>query len=146
MNDALADPELKPYLVRAVYQWCVESGRTPYLAARADNGLGGLPDEFAADGRIIFNIGADAVRGLVINADKIAFSARFRGATRAVEIPLCDVLAIFARESGKGMAFPELMATDSDAAPGDGESAAKNEATADSSIAESSSRNGLRLV
>lgn len=94
-------------MLRALCEWCADSRLTPHLVARADSLRDRRLRAFAADGKICFNIGADATRNLVVNADEVAFTARFRGAIIEVRIPIADALAVFARENGRGMVFPE---------------------------------------
>lgn len=101
----IADAELKPYFVRAVYQWCADRGHTPFIAARAPGRKSRMPADLAVDGRIVFNIGAVAVRDLVMDGEGVAFTARFAGESKTVYVAMCDVAAIFARETGRGLAF-----------------------------------------
>ena len=101
------DSSAKPHLLRALCEWCADSRLTPYLVARVDSLRDRRLRALAADGKICFNIGADATRNLVINADEVCFTARFQGAVIEVRIPIVDALAIFARENGRGMVFSE---------------------------------------
>jgi stringent starvation protein B len=94
----------KPYLIRALYEWCVDSGHTPYLAVKV-NSRTRVPMEFVKDGEIVLNIGASAVHKLAMGNDFIDFAARFNGVSRDISIPLDAVSGIYARETGQGMAF-----------------------------------------
>ena len=105
-----ADISVKPYLVRAIYEWCADNNLTPHLTARALPREGVPPNyaDLAVDGVVTFNISGDAVRNLLVNNEGAAFTARFGGATREVRIAMEDVAAIFARETGHGLRFPEI--------------------------------------
>ncbi len=94
----------KPYLIRSIYDWCIDSGFTPFLSVKAPIGLD-IPQEYIKNGEIIFNISAKAVQGLNINNESIAFSARFNGISRDLDIPLDAVKGIFAKEINQGIAF-----------------------------------------
>ena len=105
----------KPYLIRAIHQWCCDNGFTPYLAVAVDARTR-VPREHVRDGQIVLNVGYEATAHLVIDNDGICFQARFGGVARDLSIPIGNVSAIYARENGAGMAFePESEAT-SDAA------------------------------
>jgi len=94
----------KPYLMRAIYEWCVDQGFTPYLAAVVDEHTR-VPPGYARDGQIVLNVGADATHQLQMGNDVITFQARFNGVAHVLSIPVANVLAIYARENGQGMAF-----------------------------------------
>ena len=113
-----ADLSVKPYLVRAIYEWCVDNKWTPHLTARAlpRNGVSPNYADLATDGAVIFNISGDAVRNILVNNEGAAFTARFAGVTREIRIDMTDIAAIFARETGRGLIFPEISA-DADPAP-----------------------------
>ena len=101
-------PELasaKPYLLRAMYEWCGEQGLTPYAAVYVDEQVQ-VPKEFVKDGSITLNIGMDATNGLLINNETLSFKARFGGVPRQVVVPITHIMAIYGRENGQGMAFP----------------------------------------
>ncbi len=93
-----------PYLIRAIYEWCVDSGFTPYLAVRASERTK-VPLEYVRNGEIVLNVSADATRNLTIGNELIQFSARFNGVSREVSIPVDRVQGIFARENGQGAFF-----------------------------------------
>lgn len=107
-------PEIstKPYLLRAIYEWCTDNGYTPYLAAAVDAHTR-VPREFVKNGEIVLNISFTATSGLKMDNDLIQFHARFGGVSREISIPVENVVAIYARENGQGMAF-EVSASSSD--------------------------------
>ena len=96
----------KPYLIRAFYDWIVDSECTPYLVVQADYPNTRVPMEFAdASGQIAFNISAMIVQDLQLDNKYIMFDARFSGAKRSIYIPIRAVIAIYAKENGQGMVF-----------------------------------------
>ncbi|MFI4922275.1 MAG: ClpXP protease specificity-enhancing factor [Burkholderiales bacterium] len=97
----------KPYLIRALYEWCGDSGLTPYLSVRV-NERTRVPVEFVKNGEIILNISQDATRNLTLGNDLIQFSARFNGVSRELSIPMETVNGIFAKESGQGLFFSDV--------------------------------------
>ena len=105
-----ADQSVKPYLVRAIYEWCADNNLTPHMTVRALPREGVPPNyaDLATDGVVTFNISGEAVRNLLVNNEGAAFTARFGGVTREVRIAMEDVAAIFARETGHGLRFPEI--------------------------------------
>lgn len=98
------EPSTKPYLLRAIYDWCVDSGYTPYLAVSVD-ALTRVPMEYVKDGQIVLNVGPIAVERFKMGNELIEFSARFNGAGRDISIPVGAVSAIYARENGQGLSF-----------------------------------------
>jgi len=94
----------KPYLIRAIYEWCVDQGFTPYLAAVVD-AHARVPAGYARDGQIVLNLSPEATNGLQMGNDLITFQARFGGVAQAISIPTGNVVAVYARENGHGMAF-----------------------------------------
>lgn len=102
----MQEPSTKPYLIRAIYEWCADAGYTPYLAVAVDERTR-VPTEYVKDGEIVLNIGASATRGLTMGNDVIQFSARFNGHSRELTVPVAAVIGIFARENGQGMFFPK---------------------------------------
>jgi len=97
---------LKPYLIRAVYDWCVDQDLTPYLLVNAQASEVLVPRQSVQeDGRIVLNLKPQAVHNLSLGDQKIEFNARFGGRPMQVKIPLSAVLAIYARENGQGMVF-----------------------------------------
>jgi len=100
----MAELSTKPYLIRAIHQWCEDSGYRPYLAVMVDERTQ-VPREFVRNGEIVLNVSAVATNRLLIGNDLIEFEARFSGAVRQVSIPIENVSAIYAQETGHGMAF-----------------------------------------
>ena len=94
----------KPYLVRAIFDWCNDNGFTPHLAVAVGEGVL-VPPEFVRDGEIVLNISPLATNRLEIGNDWVEFQARFGGIARDVRVPISAVRAIFARENGEGMGF-----------------------------------------
>ncbi len=94
----------KPYLLRALYEWCVDNGFTPYLSVIVD-GQTKVPMEHVRDGEIVLNIGPMAASRLNMGNQVIECSARFSGAVRELSVPIGAVAAIYARENGQGMSF-----------------------------------------
>ncbi|CAG9215429.1 ClpXP protease specificity-enhancing factor / Stringent starvation protein B [Paraburkholderia tropica] len=95
----------KPYLLRALYEWCTDNGFTPHIAVRVDNRTR-VPRQFVRDGEIVLNISFEATSQLQMGNEMIEFHARFSGKSHKIEVPVSNVLAIYARENGQGMAFP----------------------------------------
>jgi len=94
----------QPYFLRALYEWCVDSGLTPYVSVRVDQRTR-VPQGFVKDGQIVLNLGPSAVRNLNMDNEWITFSARFGGVSHAIEVPVANVLSIYSRETGEGMGF-----------------------------------------
>lgn len=107
----MAEISTKPYLLRAIYEWCTDSGFTPYIAVKVDGGTT-VPMEYVRKGEIILNISYGATSGLKMDNDAIHFRARFNGVSREIYIPVHNVLAIYANENGQGMAFEVGAAPD----------------------------------
>ncbi|WP_025601908.1 ClpXP protease specificity-enhancing factor [Burkholderia sp. WSM2230] len=95
----------KPYLLRALYEWCTDNGYTPHIAVRVDNHTR-VPRQFVRENEIVLNISFEATSQLQMGNEWIEFSARFSGKSHKIEVPVANVLAIYARENGQGMAFP----------------------------------------
>ncbi|WP_050797484.1 ClpXP protease specificity-enhancing factor [Hylemonella gracilis] len=104
----------RPYLIRALYEWCADNGLTPYVAVRVDDSVR-VPREYVKDGEIVLNISMDATNALQIGNEYIEFKARFAGVGRDILVPIRQVMAIYARENGQGMAFPLESAPDGEA-------------------------------
>ncbi len=98
---------LKPYLIRAIYEWVVDNSLTPYLLVNAELEGTFVPRAYVQDGRIVLNLRPEAVQALVLGNDEIVFNARFGGAPMQVQVPIRSVLAIYAQENGRGMIFDE---------------------------------------
>ena len=94
----------RPYMLRALLEWCTDNGFTPHIAVRVDRNTQ-VPMEFVRDGQIVLNISYDATSGLLIGNDYVEFKARFGGKPREIMVPVANVMAIYARETGQGMAF-----------------------------------------
>ena len=103
----------QPYFLRALYEWCVDSGLTPYLSVRVDHRTR-VPQGYVKDGQITLNLGPSAVRNLNMDNEWVTFSARFGGVSHAIEVPVANVLAIYARETGEGMGFSSDTAVESE--------------------------------
>lgn len=97
-------PSTKPYLLRAIYEWCVDQGLTPYLAVTVDPRTS-VPRSYVKEGQIVLNIGQEAAHQLHMGNEFITFAARFGGVAENLSIPISQVSAIYARENGHGMAF-----------------------------------------
>lgn len=95
----------RPYLIRALYEWCTDNGLTPHVVVRVDGSVQ-VPFEYVKDGEIVLNISYDATSALQLGNDYIEFKARFGGQSRDILVPVGRVVAIYARENGQGMAFP----------------------------------------
>jgi stringent starvation protein B len=119
-REIMSEISTKPYLLRAIYEWCTDNGYTPYLAAMVDANTR-VPREFVKNGEIVLNISFTATSGLKMENDFIDFHARFGGVAREISIPIENVVAIYARENGQGMAFevPALPARDESDATSD---------------------------
>jgi stringent starvation protein B len=100
----MAEVSTKPYLIRAIHQWCCDSGLTPYIAVLADDSVN-VPREFVKNGEIVLNISPLATNRLNLGNETIEFQARFGGVAREVSVPVERVIAVYARENGQGMAF-----------------------------------------
>jgi stringent starvation protein B len=100
----MSEISTKPYLLRAIYEWCTDNGYTPYLATTVDAHTR-VPKEFVKNGEIVLNISFTATSGLKMDNDFISFNARFGGVSREISVPVENVIAIYARENGQGMAF-----------------------------------------
>ena len=98
-------PPTRPYLVRALYDWCSDNGFTPYVAVKVDATVQ-VPREYVQGDEIVLNISMDATSGLKLGNEFIEFKARFGGKARDIMVPMARVMAIYARENGQGMAFP----------------------------------------
>jgi stringent starvation protein B len=96
---------MRPYLLRALHEWILDNGLTPYVLVDANHEKVEVPSQYIENGRIILNITPMAVQGLTMDNDWISFSARFSGKAFSVFIPVAAVLAIYAKENGKGMFF-----------------------------------------
>ena len=100
----MSEISTKPYLLRALYEWCTDNGFTPYIVVSVDARTR-VPMEFVKNGEIVLNVSFEATGNLKMDNEMISFKARFGGIAREIEIPVDNVSAIYARENGQGMAF-----------------------------------------
>jgi stringent starvation protein B len=106
----MAEKSTKPYLIRAIHEWCSDSNFTPYLSVKVDANTR-VPHEYVKNGEIVLNVSYDAVHKLTIGNDAVQFAARFSGVSRECSIPITAVTGIFARENSQGMFFPPESST-----------------------------------
>jgi stringent starvation protein B len=106
----------RPYLIRALHDWCTDNGFTPYVAVFVDRTVQ-VPVEYVKNSEIVLNVGFEATSGLKLGNDTIEFKARFGGVARDIVVPVDHVVAIYARENGQGMAFPAPSSDGADSAP-----------------------------
>ena len=95
----------RPYLIRALHDWCTDNGFTPYIAVAVGAGVQ-VPMEYVKNNEIVLNVGFEATSSLSLGNEAIEFKARFGGVSREICVPIDHVVAIYARENGQGMAFP----------------------------------------
>lgn len=100
----MSELSTKPYLIRAIYEWCADSGLTPYLAVQVDE-YTQVPMGYIKDGKIVLNIGVDAIRNLHMGNEDISCSGRFGGVSHQIMVPMSAVIGIFSKENGQGMVF-----------------------------------------
>ncbi len=100
----MSEISTKPYMLRAIYEWCTDSGYTPYIAVKV-NQFCQVPQAFVKNNEIVLNISFGATKGLKLENDCISFSARFGGVAREIYVPMENIMAIYASENGQGMAF-----------------------------------------
>ena len=112
---ATAGTSTRPYLIRALHDWCTDNGFTPYIAVFVDDHVK-VPKEYVKNNEIVLNVGFEATSALKLGNELIEFKARFGGTSREIAVPIDHVIAIYARENGQGMAFP--MPSDGSAADG----------------------------
>jgi stringent starvation protein B len=125
-------PSNKPYLIRALHQWCVDHGFTSYIAVFVTEQVH-VPMDYVNNNEIVLNISPDACQHLSIDNDWITLKARFAGVPRDIHVPISHVMAIYAKENGQGMSFPVEKTT-------------PPESTADKNIGISKGRPSLKLV
>lgn len=95
----------KPYLLRAMHQWIVDTGHTPHIVVDVSCAGVEVPQGYAKDGKLVLNVSHDATHGLELAGERVKFSARFGGVSRPVRVPMEAILAIYAHETGQGMIF-----------------------------------------
>ena len=98
---------LKPYLIRSIYEWILDNELTPHLLVDASTDDAVLPMDFVDDGKIVLNVRPEAIQGLTMGNEEIEFNARFSGKPMHIIVPVTGVLAIYAKENGKGMIFDQ---------------------------------------
>ena len=98
-------PSTRPYLIRALHEWCADNGFSPYIAVQVDASVR-VPMEFVKNGEIVLNVSMEATSSLKLGNEFLEFKARFGGVAREIIVPVSHVIAIYARENGQGMAFP----------------------------------------
>jgi len=124
ISPASAGTSTRPYLIRALHDWCTDNGFTPYIAVFVDEHVQ-VPKEYVKNNEIVLNVGFEATSALKLGNELIEFKARFGGTSREIAVPIDHVIAIYARENGQGMAFPmPADAAGSDADGGKADSAA----------------------
>lgn len=114
--DAADSSSTRPYLIRALYEWCTDNGFTPFIAVLVDETVR-VPLEYVKDGEIVLNISFDATSALKLGNECIEFKGRFGGVARDIYVPVEKVVAIYARENGQGMAFPVIASSSEQPSP-----------------------------
>jgi stringent starvation protein B len=112
---ATSGTSTRPYLIRALHDWCTDNGFTPYIAVFVDERVQ-VPAEYVKNNEIVLNVGFEATSALKLGNETIEFRARFGGSSREIVVPVDHVIAIYARENGQGMAFPVPTESGSSAA------------------------------
>lgn len=110
-------PSTKPYLLRAIHEWIVDSNLTPHLLVSGEAPGLEVPPQAIQDGQLVLNVSPSAIRDLVMDNDGVSFVTRFAGVSQAVWVPIAAVEGIYARENGQGMAFPEEVGESSPESP-----------------------------
>lgn len=111
MKNAALTASTRPYLIRALFEWCTDNALTPYVAVKVDASVQ-VPKEYVQNGEIVLNISTEATSGLHIGNDFVEFKARFGGTPRQIIVPVGQIIAVYAKENGQGMAFPHPPAHD----------------------------------
>ena len=112
----MSEISTKPYLLRAIYEWCTDNGFTPYISVKVNAGVQ-VPMEFVRKGEIVLNVAFTATSGLKMDNDAVKFKARFGGVSREIYVPVANVQAIFASENGQGMVFDQVEFDDEPLSP-----------------------------
>ncbi|MFT4196015.1 ClpXP protease specificity-enhancing factor [Ottowia sp.] len=141
MMNALESTSTRPYLIRALYEWCTDNGLTPYIAVLADDTVQ-VPREYVQNGEIVLNVSFDATSALKLGNEFVEFKARFGGVAREIIVPIDRIIAIYARESGQGMAFPVPVPAVADG----GAEGAGDEAPAEEAEPAAAGRGPIQLV
>ena len=105
MATSLPVTSTRPYMLRAMYEWCVDNGLTPYVVVVVDGSVR-VPMEFVQNGEIVLNVSMGATSNLQIGNEYLDFKARFGGVARDISVPVGRITAIYARDNGQGMTFP----------------------------------------
>ncbi len=105
----MSEQSAKPYLIRAICEWCADNGLTPYLAVKV-NRQTRVPAASVKNGEIVLNVSAGATRRLTVDNEHVQFTARFNGVSHEVSVPMAAVSGVFAKETGYGFVF--AMAAD----------------------------------
>ncbi|MGE0347700.1 ClpXP protease specificity-enhancing factor [Hydrogenophaga sp.] len=137
-------PSTRPYLIRALHEWCADNGFSPYIAVQVDGSVR-VPMEFVKNGEIVLNVSMEATSALKLGNDFIEFKARFGGVAREIVVPVSHVIAIYARENGQGMAFPAPTAVAITAEPVAGGKALAESARGEG-VTDPPARGALRAV
>ena len=116
----MSETSTKPYLIRAIYDWCADNGYTPYLSVQVD-GNTRVPMSFVKDGEIVLNVSTDAVQNLQIGNVEMTCDGRFGGVAHKIIVPIAAIIGIFAKETGHGLAFQgqDSIPADSEVSGGD---------------------------
>mgnify|MGYP003477314012 FL=1 len=131
----------RPYLIRALHEWCVDNGFTPLITVLVDANTQ-VPKEHVKDKEIVLNLSFDATSGLKLGNDYIEFKARFSGVARDILVPIDRVVAIYARENSQGMAFPSVA----DAVDADVKATSKEDQVSKQAAAPVATRPSLKIV
>lgn len=143
-SDVAQGSSTRPYLIRALHEWCTDNGFTPYLAVHVDAGVQ-VPMEYVKNHEIVLNVGFEATSSLNLGNEFIEFKARFGGVAREILVPVDHVVAIYARENGQGMAFP-MPTTGGDDVAGSSTDPVSGMAVSASASAKPAPSRGLRLA
>src|SRR3954453_21786868 len=119
---ATSGTSTRPYLIRALHDWCTDNGFTPYVAVFVDATVQ-VPSEYVKNNEIVLNVGFEATSALKLGNETIEFKARFGGTSREIAVPIDHVIAIYARENGQGMAFPMPSEPTTSSDPAEGQKA-----------------------
>ena len=111
----MGETTTKPYLIRAIFDWCIDNGYTPHISVVIDKHTR-VPMEYVKEGQIVLNLSPSATHGMVMDNHWIQFAARFNGVSRQIEVPIGAVAGIFARENGEGLGFDVIAPSDDTAA------------------------------
>ena len=111
MINSTESTSTRPYLIRALHEWCIDNGYTPLITVHVDANTQ-VPKEHVKDKEIVLNLSFDATSGLKLGNDYVEFKARFSGLARDILVPINRIMAIYARETSQGMVFPNIAALD----------------------------------